>query len=203
MTGRIEELWSKRAHRGPMDPVREACLVAGQGMQGSVGRSSRRQITILARDAWESATAELGRDPGPVCRRANVLISGIDLAHSRGRVLLLGSSRVAIGGELTPCERMDEAAAGLRAALQPHWRGGVFAQVLDGGVIRIGDRAAWEAESTPRALPHCSSDQLSTEGSPGPDVAGSPDTAALRDQRGKSRRYGLQLRSRAHPTHHR
>ena len=62
MTGRIEELWSKRAHRGPMDSVREATLVAGQGMQGSVGRSRRRQVTILSREAWDSATAALGRE---------------------------------------------------------------------------------------------------------------------------------------------
>lgn len=147
MTGRIEELWSKRAHRGPMDSVREATLVAGQGMKGSVGRSRRRQVTILAREAWESATAALGRDPGPASRRANILVSGIELAHSRGRVLLVGSCRIAIGGELTPCERMDEAAPGLRAMLQPDWRGGVFAQVLDGGVVRIGDRVTWETDA--------------------------------------------------------
>lgn len=151
MTGRIEELWSKRAHRGPMDSVREATLVPGQGMQGSVGRSRRRQITLLAREAWETATAALRRDPGPVSRRANILISGIELAHTRGRVLLIGSCRIAIGGELTPCERMDEAAPGLRAALQPDWRGGVFAQVLEGGVIHIGERVTWEDAPTREA----------------------------------------------------
>ena|SRR5688572_16646563 len=151
MTGRIEELWSKRAHRGPMDSVREATLVPGQGMQGSVGRSRRRQVTLLAREAWETATSAIGRDPGPVSRRANILVSGIDLAHTRGRVLVVGPCRLAIGGEVTPCERMDEAAPGLRAALQPDWRGGVFAQVLDGGVVRVGDPVTWEVDSTPDA----------------------------------------------------
>ena len=147
MTGRIEELWSKRAHRGPMDSVREATLVAGQGVQGSVGRSRRRQVTLLSREAWDAATAALGRDPGPACRRANILVSGIELAHTRGRVLLVGSCRIAIGGELTPCERMDEAAPGLRTTLEPDWRGGVFAQVLDGGTVRVGDPVTWEADS--------------------------------------------------------
>src|SRR5688572_12994990 len=132
-----------------MDPVREATLIAGQGMEGSVGRSRRRQVTLLAREAWESATAELGRDPGPGSRRANFLISGIDLADTRGRVLVVGSTRIEIGGELTPCERMDEAAAGLRAALSRDWRGGVFARVLEGGIVRVGDRVAWEVVSTP------------------------------------------------------
>jgi MOSC domain-containing protein YiiM len=40
---------------------------------------------------------------------------------------------------------MDEALPGLQAALKPEWSGGVFAQVLDGGTIRVGDTIAWEA----------------------------------------------------------
>ena len=144
MTGRIEELWTKRAHRGPMDSVREATLVAGQGMQGSVGRSRRRQVTLLTREAWTTATAVVGHDPGSASRRANILVSGIELARTRGRVLLVGSCRILVGGELTPCERMDEAAPGLRRALEPDWRGGVFGEVLDGGTVRIGDRVEWE-----------------------------------------------------------
>jgi MOSC domain-containing protein YiiM len=39
---------------------------------------------------------------------------------------------------------MDDALPGLHAAMRPDWRGGVFAQVLDDGIIRIGDPIAWE-----------------------------------------------------------
>jgi MOSC domain-containing protein YiiM len=130
-----------------MDSLSEATLIAGEGLAGSVGRSRRRQITLLSREAWDSAIEAIGWNPGPESRRANILVSGIDLAHTRGRVLLLGSCRISIGGELTPCERMDEAALGLRQALEPEWRGGVFAQVLDGGVIRLGDAVTWEDAS--------------------------------------------------------
>ena len=147
MTGRIEALWAKRAHRGPMDSMPEATLVPGRGMQGSVGRSRRRQVTILAREAWDSATATIGLDPGAASRRANILVSGIELARTRGRVLLIGSCRILVGGELTPCERMDEAAPGLRRALEPDWRGGVFGEILDGGIVRVGDRVEWETDS--------------------------------------------------------
>jgi MOSC domain-containing protein YiiM len=127
-----------------MDSVREATLVTGQGMSGSVGRSRRRQVTILSQEAWIDATASLDRDPGPAARRANILVSGIDLEDTRGRVLQVGVCRIMIGGELTPCERMDEAAPGLRRALQPEWRGGVFGQVIEGGLVRVGDPVAWE-----------------------------------------------------------
>ena len=144
MSGRVEGLWSKRAHRGPMDSLKEATLVAGHGMSGSVGRSRRRQITIVAREAWHAATTFLDFVPGPECRRANILVSGIQLAHTRGRVLRVGPCRIAVGGELTPCERMDEASPGLREALKPDWRGGVFGEILDGGVVRVGDPVSWE-----------------------------------------------------------
>jgi len=147
VAGRIEGIWSKRSHRGPMDPVAEATLVAGQGLEGSVGRSTRRQVTVLSREAWDLATSKVGRVVDPARRRANIMVSGIELAHARGRVLRVGTARLTIGGELTPCERMDEAAQGLRKALLPEWRGGVFAQVTEGGVVRIGDRVEWEAGS--------------------------------------------------------
>jgi len=43
---------------------------------------------------------------------------------------------------------MDEALPGLQARMRQNWRGGVFAQVTDGGVIRVGDAVKWELEPT-------------------------------------------------------
>ncbi len=143
--GRVETIWIKRAHRGPMDSAAEATLVAGQGVAGSVDRSRRRQVTLLESEAWAACMTELGVDNDPALRRANILLSGVQLADTRGRVLIVGETRLAIGGELTPCERMDEVTPGLKAALGLKWRGGVFAQVVAGGVIRVGDAVAWES----------------------------------------------------------
>jgi len=39
---------------------------------------------------------------------------------------------------------MDEAVEGLRKAMQTEWGGGAFAQVLDDGMIRVGDPVRWE-----------------------------------------------------------
>jgi MOSC domain-containing protein YiiM len=141
---RIVAIYLKRAHRGPMDPVAEATLVAGKGLDGNVDRSRRRQVTLLELENWQQSTADVGSDADPSRRRANIVVTGISLAHTRGRVLRIGNARLAVGGELTPCERMDEVHPGLQAALRPDWRAGVFAQVLDGGVIRVGDPIAWE-----------------------------------------------------------
>ena len=142
---RVAALWSKRAHRGPMDPLVEATLVADRGMLGSVGNSRRRQVTLLALESWLAATAELGSDVDPIARRANILLTGVDLENTRGRILSIGETRLAIGGETTPCERMEEGALGLQEALRRNWRAGTFAQVLVGGIIRVGDPVEWES----------------------------------------------------------
>jgi MOSC domain-containing protein YiiM len=144
MSGRLEAIWLKRAHRGVMDPVDAAELVEAKGLVGNVDRSRRRQVTILSREAWELATGELDATLDPKARRANLLVSGLALANTRGRILRIGDQRLVIGGETTPCERMDEALSGLRTTLKPEWRGGVFAQVLTSGPVQIGDEVQWE-----------------------------------------------------------
>lgn len=141
--GTLEAIWLKRAHRLPMTAVSEARLVAGQGIDGMVDRSRRRQITLVEREVWERLTRQLGGDVPPSKRRANLLVSGFPLADTRGRTLLIGDVRLVIAGELKPCERMDEALPGLRDAMYPNWQGGAFAQVLDDGVIRVGDPIRW------------------------------------------------------------
>jgi MOSC domain-containing protein YiiM len=54
--------------------------------------------------------------------------------------LCIGDARIRLHGETRPCHIMDEQHDGLRRALEPDCRGGVFGQVLAGGVIRAGDR---------------------------------------------------------------
>lgn len=144
MTGRIEAIWVKRAKRGVMDAVPTAELVAGEGVKGSADRRGKRQVTLIEREAWSAMMAELSADVPPAARRANVMLSGVRLADTRGRVLRLGSTRIRIAGETLPCERMEEACTGLRAVMRPDWRGGAFGEVITGGSISVNDIATWE-----------------------------------------------------------
>lgn len=145
MSGRLEAIWIKRAHMGPMDAASDAELIAGRGIRGNADQGRRRQVTVIDRGAWESMMEELGEGVAPSARRANLLVSGVELAGSRGRVLRVGACRLEIGGETRPCYRMDEALEGLQDAMRKDWRGGVFCVVLDDGVIRVGDEVRLEA----------------------------------------------------------
>jgi MOSC domain-containing protein YiiM len=140
--GEIVSIWIKRAHRGPMDRVREAELVAGRGVRGSADQGRKRQITIITEESWDEAQEAVGMAVDPSARRANVLVRGLDLESSRGKLLRLGDCVVRVFGETRPCNLMDEVQPGLREALKPRWRGGVFGEIVEGGTIHVGDAAS-------------------------------------------------------------
>ena len=130
-----------------MDSVPAGALVAGKGLVGNADQGRRRQVTIIEQEVWHGLMRQLDASISPAARRANLLVSGIRLAESRDRVLRVGVCRLRIGGETRPCDRMDEALDGLRAALEVGWGGGVFAEVLEGGEIAVGDEVVWSQGS--------------------------------------------------------
>jgi MOSC domain-containing protein YiiM len=137
--GKLEAIWIKRVRRGRMDPAVSAVLVAGKGMVGNANQGGRRQITIIEQEVWSERTASVGARLDPSARRANLMISGLSLLKARGKTLRIGQCVLEIAGETKPCERMEEAATGLRAAMYPDWGGGAFAMVVKGGTISVGD----------------------------------------------------------------
>ena len=152
MAGRLEAIWVKRAHRGPMDPVASAALAAGRGVVGSADQGRRRQVTLIEREVWVKLMRGLDSEVDPSARRANLMVSGFPLAHTTNRTLRIGGCRLRILGETRPCERMDEALPGLRRAMENAWAGGAFAEVLDGGDVSVGVGIAWEGQRVDRPL---------------------------------------------------
>jgi MOSC domain-containing protein YiiM len=143
--GRLQEIWIKRARRGPMDSTDCAELVAGRGIRGNTDQGGKRQITLVEQEVWEKLMHRFNAGLSPAARRANLVIQGVRLADSSNRILRVGSCRIEILGETKPCERMDEALPGLQEAMYANWAGGAFGQVLDNGKITVGDEVHWES----------------------------------------------------------
>jgi MOSC domain-containing protein YiiM len=141
VAGTLERIWIKRVKRGPMDPRDRARTIAGRGLEGNANQGGSRQVTIISQEMWNAVARD---DLDPAARRANLMVSGIDLANSRGRTLRIGGIRVRLHGETRPCEQMEGAQPGLQAAMQAPWGGGAFGEVLDDGEIAVGDAVTLE-----------------------------------------------------------
>ena len=125
--------------RAPMKEQQHVEVTLQDGIVQDYRGFGLRQVTFLDVGQWQEVLDELGVDLPWYTRRANVLIEGIDLPAAVGRRLQVGACRFAIGGETTPCDRMDELQPGLRRILTPARRGGVWGKVLQGGALHVGD----------------------------------------------------------------
>ncbi len=152
MSGRVEALWLKPVRRQPMKSVERATLVSNRGIVGNANQNGRRQVTIISQENWRATEQRLGISIDPAVRRANIMVSGIDLADSRGKQLRIGSCLIDIWGETRPCTLMDAAQPGLQEALRPEWSGGVFGVILEGGEASVGDPVELLLEPADSAL---------------------------------------------------
>lgn len=143
--GRLVGMARRAGPRAPMETLEAGRIGVDFGLEGDhrgivrPGKLPKRQVTVLAREAWEAACADLGHDVPWTARRANLLVEQVPLPRRAGDVIAIGEVRLEVHVEIEPCERMDEAAEGLRVTLIPDWRGGVGCRVLRGGAIALGD----------------------------------------------------------------
>src|SRR5687767_5227381 len=117
MSAILQAIWIKSARGGPMVAVDAAELVVDRGIAGNTNQGGKRQVTVIEEEVWNDLMRCMGAALPPSARRANLMVRGIRLEETRGRILQVGSCRIEIYGETEPCHQMDEALPGLKNAM--------------------------------------------------------------------------------------
>ena len=77
--GKVLQIAIREASRAPMQILDVAQMTTEKGVVGDFrGTVLGRQVTVVVREAWEAACADLGMDVDWTTRRANVLVEGLD-----------------------------------------------------------------------------------------------------------------------------
>jgi MOSC domain-containing protein YiiM len=148
--GRLLGIARHARPRGPIETIDHGDVTLTEGLHGDFrgglkpGRN-KRQVTIMAAEGWRDALHDLGATVPWEQRRVNLLVEGLLLEETTGARIIFDSGLVLeVTGECDPCSRMEEVAPGLKAALLPHWRGGVITRVIESGPIRVGEQVRIE-----------------------------------------------------------
>jgi MOSC domain-containing protein YiiM len=148
MPGRVEQIHIAAEEEGAVHGVESVVVHTGRGLEGdrylapADGWAPRgTAITLIEAEAIEAVIAEHGIDMTDGRSRRQVTTRGIALNDLVGREFLVGGVRCR-GYELCePClhlEGMTEPGV-IKAFVH---RGGLRADVLDGGTIAVGDAVA-------------------------------------------------------------
>ena len=147
MAGRVEQITiSPKPHELP-SPVGEVEIVAGQGPRGDrkfAPKPMRRRgkdLTLIEAEALAGLRTDTGIELSHEESRRNLLTRGVRLNNLVGRRFRVGE--VECEGVMLnePCSHLESLTyAGVQDGLGN--RGGLRANVLRGGTIRVGDEVA-------------------------------------------------------------
>lgn len=131
----ICHLFRATMRRLPMEELHEARIVANFGIEGCVhGRTgSKRQLLLVDQESLDAMQLV----PGIV--RENITTEGLAVnALPLGQRLRIGEALLEVTGVCTPCDQMEKIRPGLRREIRG--RRGMLCRVLEGGLVRAGDR---------------------------------------------------------------
>lgn len=131
-----------------MVSVERVRAVAGQGLEGDryftqTGTYSKkprpdREVTLIEVEAIEALAREYKIALEPGAARRNIVTRGVPLNHLVGREFRVGDVTVRGLRLCEPCAHLERLShPGVREALIH--RGGLRAQILTDGLIRVGD----------------------------------------------------------------
>lgn len=146
-TGTVDSIHIAPAAEAAMEAVAEVRALPGFGLAGDRyarqgGTFSKphpdRELTLIEAEAIEAAKRDYEIDLVPGGSRRNIVTRGVPLNHLVGREFQIGDVRVRGIRLCEPCSHLEgltrqPVIKGLRH------RGGLRAQILTEGVLRVGD----------------------------------------------------------------
>jgi len=151
--GELVGIFVAPAAGAAMEARDEVEAVAGRGLvgdryldadgtySGTRVSDDQRAVTLIEREAIAEARAEGGLQLDDSETRRNLVTRGVPLNHLVGREFRVGSARLRGVNLSEPCAYLEgKTRPGVRTALLH--RGGLRAEILDGGTLRVGDRIA-------------------------------------------------------------
>jgi MOSC domain-containing protein YiiM len=140
----------------PMETVTELRAIAGRGIEGdryfkgigffSKNEGPKRQVTLFESEVLETILRDHNKALAPNECRMNLITRGAPLSHLVGRTFRTGEATLRGVMLNEPCKHLEDVIGKPILSSLIH-RCGLFAEVLEGGVIHPGDTI----EETPSA----------------------------------------------------
>lgn len=149
--GMVEGIFITDKNGTPLRAVDSVRAVPGKGPRGdrnffesgSPEKEFDRQITLIESEAIEGARREYEVQLAPSETRRNILTRGVALNHLVGKEFTVGTVRLKGTLLCEPCGHLEKLTRpNVRKSLIH--RGGLCAQILTEGDIRVGDAIATE-----------------------------------------------------------
>lgn len=147
-SGTIEWIGIRPTRRADVQSLPDVQVAESIGLIGDHGNTpetkrrgaGKREVTLIQAEYLPVIAALSGlKEVTPELLRRNIVVSGSSLLALKDRRFQLGEVILEGTGECHPCSRMEEnLGEGGYNAVRGH--GGITARVLQGGVVRVGDR---------------------------------------------------------------
>lgn len=144
MSGIVKAICVGFVAGGSMQEVMEVEALAGQGLKGdryasgegsfNKGKLGNRQVTLMNAIFFEGSGFKFTDS------RRNLFVEGVELMWLIGREFQIGMVRFRGVKYCDPCQRPSEIAGKDRSFKEAFFdRGGLLAEVMEGGLIKVGD----------------------------------------------------------------
>ena len=147
-TGIIELIYVSSIAAGPVRSVNEAHAVPGAGLEGdryALGQGTfskplpDRELTLIEAEAIEAMQRDYDVELAPGEARRNLVTRGVALNHLVGRDFQIGNVKIHGIRLCEPCDHLQRL-TGRSVIKGLRHRGGLRAEILSQGKIRVGDR---------------------------------------------------------------